>query len=227
MLSRWSLLTGCGCLVDRQLLGSALAGWPSYVWSLLLGVGLTTAAAAWQELCMRGRFSDSWAKQPGISAEAAKIDERTITEARQPSPAAAAHPSSSGKAAASGSADRGRHGTSSVDVLASGISHGSASKAAAAAAAHAGSVSSGACQALGALLASNSRSAQEGDQGGSGCCGLVPCPEVLYSTTAAGRRVTISVKVGRVAKLWVWCVDATWWLGCGRNCPAVATAQQL
>jgi hypothetical protein len=239
MLLRWSLLTACGCALDRLLLGSALAGWPSYLWALLLLlVGLTPATAAWQELWMPGRSKASWVQQRGSSAKPPKAVESTAGQTHSTSPDAAGMESSSSSsvktpaaaatAAAAGCAKHGEDDMSSVAVVASSTEQGSASRAAATAAAAAATAvaaaatarlcvppSSSASQSLRHLLDSTWRAMQKRQQPVTVGSGPTRCPEVLYSSKAAGQRVTISVKVRGEAALWVHVLCMwTWGAGC-------------
>jgi hypothetical protein len=62
VLARWALVTACGCLVDRQLLGSATAGWRKYASSLLLSMVVSTLVVAWLERRMRRHFTVLWSQ---------------------------------------------------------------------------------------------------------------------------------------------------------------------
>lgn len=63
MLIRWATMTAGGCLIDRQLLGSAAAGWRTYAWSFLCIVGLSSLVVAWLERGMRRSFAAAWAAE--------------------------------------------------------------------------------------------------------------------------------------------------------------------
>lgn len=220
MMLRWALLTAAGGLMDRQLIGNALAGWPSYLWSLLLIVGTTCMAAAWQELSMRTRFSACWAKQQGGSTEAVKATESALQQGQDAAPAAvmyqASNRSSRGsrrasfsagaevEAASAGCADD--HDGSEMIVAVAAAKHGQQSASSLQDVSHHGSVaaaavlrlrkpSSTASQSLRDLLDSTVRSMQSQRKLQPPACSLSPCPEVLYRSKAAGQRVTISVKV--------------------------------
>lgn len=62
---RWALLTAGGCLVDRLLLGSATAGWPTYLWSGLLLVPGSSAIAWWCETRVKQDWQGWCAAQAG------------------------------------------------------------------------------------------------------------------------------------------------------------------
>ena len=66
MLLKWAAMTAGGCLVDRQLLGSFWAGWPTYVLSLLVTVGASSAGVAWREARARRAFGQELARQEGL-----------------------------------------------------------------------------------------------------------------------------------------------------------------
>jgi hypothetical protein len=57
LLLKWCLTTATGCLVDRQLLGSAAQGWPTHLTFLLTMVGASSAAVAWSEARIRREFA--------------------------------------------------------------------------------------------------------------------------------------------------------------------------
>jgi hypothetical protein len=71
MLLKWATMTAGGCLVDRQLLGSATAGWHTYAWSFLCIVVLSTLVVAWLEGRMRCSFAAAWAATDGAGQHCA------------------------------------------------------------------------------------------------------------------------------------------------------------
>jgi hypothetical protein len=57
MLIKWALLTANGCIVDHLQQGSYTSGWMSYLCSLLVLVGCTSAVVAWQEAVLRRKLA--------------------------------------------------------------------------------------------------------------------------------------------------------------------------
>lgn len=168
MLLKWAAMTAGGCLVDRQLLGSAAAGWRTYAWSFTCIVVASSVAVAWVEGGMRRRFAAAWAAQGGRSAQC------TAAEARALQGGGLSKACSSAADAPDGAAPQ-----------AAGAAAGASSAAAAAAEVVSTAGSGGGSKAAAAIMAAPlpARAA-------------VPRRSSLYSTTRAGRQVTLSVKVG-------------------------------
>jgi hypothetical protein len=75
MLLHWLMLTANGAVIDRHLLGSWAAGWPSYLLSLMLLVPGAHALVLLSEGAMRQRFAAAWAAsaQRGASSTGACV----------------------------------------------------------------------------------------------------------------------------------------------------------
>lgn len=57
----WLLMSACGYIADRQLLGATLVAWPGHLWPCACLTACTMALMAWLEVKQRAAFKAAWA----------------------------------------------------------------------------------------------------------------------------------------------------------------------